>query len=53
VYLDITTEFCANKTNEKWVGMLGGIDVFGFENAGKMLESLRLDYDQLGPFRND
>lgn len=49
-YLDITAEYCANVTNEKWLGVLGGADVFGFENAYTMIESLRIDWDNLGPF---
>jgi glyoxylase-like metal-dependent hydrolase (beta-lactamase superfamily II) len=49
-YLDVTAEYCANLTNAKWVGRLGAADVFGFENAYKMIESLRIDYDVLGPF---
>ncbi|KAF2098762.1 Metallo-hydrolase/oxidoreductase [Rhizodiscina lignyota] len=50
VYLDVAAEYCANKTNEKWDSILGGTDVFGFENAMAMLEHLRLDYNILGPF---
>jgi hypothetical protein len=49
-YLDVTAEYCANATNAKWTGKLGAADVFGFENAFKMIESLRIDYDVLGPF---
>ena len=51
-YLDITAEYCANKTLAKWDGKLGAADVFGFENAYAMVESLRLDYNVLGPFKN-
>ena len=50
VYLDVTAQHCANLTNAKWVAKLGAADVFGFENAVKMIESLRIDYDVLGPF---
>ena len=49
-YVDIAAERCANVTNEKWLGVLGGADTFGFENAVKMIESLRIDYGELGPF---
>jgi len=51
-YLDITAEYCANKTIAKWEGKLGAADVFTFENAYTMVESLRIDYNVLGPFRN-
>lgn len=51
-YLDISAEYCANLTNEKWGNVLGGADVFGFENAYAMIEHLRIDYNILGPFRN-
>jgi glyoxylase-like metal-dependent hydrolase (beta-lactamase superfamily II) len=50
VYLDVVAERCANLTEEKWGGKLGGADVFGFENAYAMVEHLRIDYDILGPF---
>lgn len=49
-YLGYTANACANKTSEKWVGRLGAADVFAYENAYKMIEVLRLDYDFLGPF---
>lgn len=49
-YLGYTANACANKTSEKWVGRLGAADVFAYENAYKMVEVLRLDYDFLGPF---
>jgi glyoxylase-like metal-dependent hydrolase (beta-lactamase superfamily II) len=51
-YLDITAEYCGNKTLARWIGRLGAADVFAFENAYKMVEHLRLDYNVLGPFRN-
>lgn len=50
-YLDITAEYCSNKTLDKWNGKLGGADVFTFENAYKMVEHLRIDWNVLGPFR--
>jgi glyoxylase-like metal-dependent hydrolase (beta-lactamase superfamily II) len=49
VYLDTLAEVCADLTNKKWLGKLGGADVFQFENAGVVIESLRLDYGILGP----
>jgi hypothetical protein len=50
VYLDVLAEACANRTNGKWLGKLAAADVFQFENAGLVIESLRLDYGILGPF---
>jgi glyoxylase-like metal-dependent hydrolase (beta-lactamase superfamily II) len=49
-YLDTLAEYCANLTNEKWLGVLGAADVYGVTNAYIMVESLRLDFDVLGPF---
>lgn len=49
-YLTYAANECAKKTSEKWMGKLGGMDVFGFDNALKMVEILRLDYAVLGPF---
>jgi glyoxylase-like metal-dependent hydrolase (beta-lactamase superfamily II) len=51
VYLDLVAERCANITNKKWGTLLGGADAFGFENAYAAMESLRISYDVLGPFR--
>ena len=48
--LDATCEYCVNVTNRKWLGTLAGADVFGFENAWIMVNSLRIDFDVLGPF---
>ncbi|KAL7940358.1 beta-lactamase-like protein [Trichoderma barbatum] len=50
VYLDNVADYCNNVTNQKWVGRLSGVDVWGPENAFAMVESLRLDFDVLGPF---
>jgi glyoxylase-like metal-dependent hydrolase (beta-lactamase superfamily II) len=50
IYLEDLSNYCANVTNEKWLGLLGGADVYGFENAYQMIESLRIDFDILGPF---
>ena len=49
VYLDLVGDLCYNTTSEKWLGKLSAQDVYGFSNAAKMVESLRLDYDVLGP----
>jgi glyoxylase-like metal-dependent hydrolase (beta-lactamase superfamily II) len=49
VYLDLVSDLCYNTTNEKWLGVLSAQDVYGFSHASKMVESLRLDYDVLGP----
>ena len=48
-YLKVATDMCAEETNKKWNGRLAGMDAFGWENAYKMIESLRIDYDILGP----
>lgn len=48
-YLKVAAGLCAKNTNEKWVGKLAGVDVFGWENAYKVIEALRIDYDVLGP----
>jgi hypothetical protein len=50
VYVNQLSAFCANRTNEKWLGKLAAADVYQFENAQTMLESLRIDYGVLGPF---
>jgi glyoxylase-like metal-dependent hydrolase (beta-lactamase superfamily II) len=49
-YLEVTAGYCANRTNEKWVTRLAGSDVFQFDNAETMIESLRIDYGILGAF---
>ncbi|KAJ7026699.1 beta-lactamase-like protein [Mycena alexandri] len=50
VYLSATTEWCANQTNAKWATRLVAADVFQYDNAGVLLQSLRVDYGFLGPF---
>ena len=52
VYLEVTARYCANRTNAKWIDRLAGSDVFQLDNAGTMIESLRIDYGVLGPFAN-
>ena len=49
-YLDLVTNYCANVTTEKWLGKLGAVDVWAFENAYAMVESLRIEWNFLGPF---
>ena len=49
-YLDTLARYCADKTNQKWLGKLAGADVFQFDNALSMIESLRIDFGLLGPF---
>ncbi|KAJ7726534.1 beta-lactamase-like protein [Mycena metata] len=49
-YTDATTAWCANKTNEKWEHRLAGSDVYQWDNAGVVIQSLRVDYGFLGPF---
>ena len=50
VYLKAVTDACAEKTNRKWEGRLSGLDAFGWENAYKMVESVRIDFGVLGDF---
>jgi glyoxylase-like metal-dependent hydrolase (beta-lactamase superfamily II) len=50
VYLDTVTNYCYNKTLDKYGTILGAADVFGYSNAAVMVESLRIDFDILGPF---
>lgn len=49
VYMDNVADYCNNVTNEKWLGRLSGVDVWGPENSFAMVESLRLDFNILGP----
>ena len=49
-YLKAAADVCTENTNKKWQGKLAGLDAFGWENAYKMIESLRIDYGILGPF---
>ena len=50
VYTNAVVGYCVNVTNAKWLNRLGGADAFGFENGYAMIESLRIDFDVLGPF---
>lgn len=49
VYLKTAADQCAERTNRKWLGQLAGVEIFGWENAFKMMESVRLDFGVLGP----
>lgn len=46
----VTAEYCSNKTQEKWLGKLGGADVYTWSNAASMFESIRIDFGILGPY---
>lgn len=51
VYIhDVLASWCANRTNVVWLGKLAGADVYGQSNAVVMIESLRDDFGELGPF---
>ncbi|KAJ7046449.1 hypothetical protein C8F04DRAFT_1064304 [Mycena alexandri] len=50
VYIEATTSWCANKTNEKWEHRLAATDVYQYDNAAVVIQSLRVDYGILGPF---
>ena len=47
---DLIATWCANKTDTKWLGRLGGVDVYGHANAVTMVSSLRIDFGILGPY---
>ncbi len=40
VYLDSVATYCNNATNQKWLGRLSGVDVFGLENSYAMVAAL-------------
>lgn len=46
----VVSEWCANKTEEKWLGVLGGADVYTWSNAASMFEAIRIDFGVLGPY---
>jgi glyoxylase-like metal-dependent hydrolase (beta-lactamase superfamily II) len=50
VLLRAYAEYCETKTNAKYKDILAGTDVEGFENAFRMIDSLRLEYNFQGPF---
>lgn len=48
--LTAMAEYCGNITNAKFQNVIAGLDVYGFENAFKMTDSLRIELDAGGPF---
>ncbi|MEU0008188.1 MBL fold metallo-hydrolase [Streptomyces sp. NPDC006314] len=49
-YLDAVSQAATDSMVPAWKDRLGGADVFTFDNAFAMFESLRIDYGVLGPF---
>jgi glyoxylase-like metal-dependent hydrolase (beta-lactamase superfamily II) len=49
-YLDGVAAQAANAIVPRWTSRLGGADVYTQPNAYELVESLRIDYGQLGPF---
>ena len=49
-YLDGVAAQAADAVVPRWTGKLGGADVYTQANAYQLVESLRIDYGQLGPF---
>jgi glyoxylase-like metal-dependent hydrolase (beta-lactamase superfamily II) len=49
-YLDDVATQAANAVLPNWIDRLGGADVYTLANAYQLVESLRIDYGQLGPF---
>ena len=49
-YLDAAAVQAARRSPTKYVGLLGGADVFTVDNAAVLFESLRIDAGALGPF---
>lgn len=49
-YLDGVAAQAAAAVTPNWLDQLGGADVYTLPNAYAMVESLRIDYGQLGPF---
>jgi len=49
-YLDGVASQAASAVIPHWVDRLGGADVYTLPNAYQLIESLRIDYGQLGPF---
>lgn len=47
-YFRVAAQTCADNTTSRWLGVLGAADVFAFENAYRMVNALRLEYDVLG-----
>ncbi|GHH73497.1 MBL fold metallo-hydrolase [Streptomyces sulfonofaciens] len=51
-YLDAATQQAAAPVISAYLGRLAAADVFTSENAAAMINSMRIDYDVLGPFGN-
>ena len=49
-YLDAAARQTAAPVTAKYTGQLAGADVFTIDNAFAMIESLRIDSGDLGPF---
>ena len=49
-YLNAVAAEAANAVVPRYVGKLGGADVYTQDNAYQLVESLRIDYGNLGPF---
>ena len=49
-YLDAVAEAAAVPVVSKYLSLLGAADVFTFDNATALIESLRIDFGELGPF---
>jgi len=49
-YLDAAAQQAAGPVVDKYLGTLGGADVFTVDNAFALLESIRIDAGLLGPF---
>jgi hypothetical protein len=49
-YLDGAAAQASDAVVPRWTGKLGGADVYTPANAYQLVESLRIDYGQLGPF---
>lgn len=47
--LKFAVDECTERTNRKWNGRLAAVDVFGWENAFRMLGSARIDFGVLPP----
>lgn len=46
--IDSASTACADRVTPNWLGRISGADVFAFENAYRMVSSLRIDYGFLG-----
>ncbi|MEV5575261.1 MBL fold metallo-hydrolase [Spirillospora sp. NPDC052269] len=49
-YLDAVATTAAAPVTAKYTGVLAAADVFTVDNAMALVESLRIDHDELGPF---